>query len=207
MNFLQLCQRLRQETGIADSGPAAVTGQTGDMKRLVDWVNESWIRLQSSRQDWAWLWANTSVTLTTGSHLVDIPTAVDKLVEITRDGAPLKQMDYADFRESYRTIGSGVPSVFAIRPDNKLIFNAEPTSDVTFAIEYYAKPSYFASGTASPALPERFHMLIVWQALLEYAMFDEAPELSQKAQVNAAQLYAELARDQSPELSLPGALA
>lgn len=31
MNFLDLCQRLVQETGIADDGPATVVGQITDM--------------------------------------------------------------------------------------------------------------------------------------------------------------------------------
>lgn len=207
MNFLQLCQRLRQETGIADSGPSAVTGQTGDMKRLVDWVNESWVRLQSSRKDWDWLWANTTVTLLGGSNLVACPTAVDEIVEITYDGNALRHISYSDFREGYRTVGPGTPSVFAIRPDNKLIFNAQPDSSITLNVEYYAKPAYMSLGTDAPAMPERYHMLIVWMALIEYGLFDEAPELSQKGRVNYEQIFAELELDQTPEVSLPGALA
>ena len=41
MNFLDLCQRLVRETGIADDGPATVTGQIGDFGRVVDWINDA----------------------------------------------------------------------------------------------------------------------------------------------------------------------
>lgn len=207
MNFLQLCQRLRQETGIGESGPTSVTGQTGDMQRLVDWVNESWVRLQSSRKDWDWLWANASVSLLAGGNTVALPTSVDQIVEITHDGSPLKQMTYAEFREGFRTIGPGTPTAFAVRPDNKVVLNAITPTTLTLAIEYYAKPAYLSLNTDEPGLPERFHMLIVWMALNEYALFDEAPELSTKARTNTEQIYAELELDQTPAVSLPGALA
>ena len=56
MNYLQLCQRLVQETGIADSGPANTAGQVGDYGRITFWVNDAWLKIQSMRANWHWMW-------------------------------------------------------------------------------------------------------------------------------------------------------
>ncbi|WP_429060925.1 hypothetical protein [Aeromonas hydrophila] len=55
MTFLELCQRLRAECQDLGSGPDAVGGQSGRMQRYVEAIRESWVKLQLSRNDWAWL--------------------------------------------------------------------------------------------------------------------------------------------------------
>jgi len=58
MTFLQLVQRLRQETAYADSGPSAVTSQTGAHLRAVNWVIEAWNEIQNRHANWRWLRAD-----------------------------------------------------------------------------------------------------------------------------------------------------
>ena len=55
MTFLQLVQRTRQECGIAGDGPTTVVGQTKSMKRLVDWVSQSYVEIQEECPDFDFL--------------------------------------------------------------------------------------------------------------------------------------------------------
>jgi len=50
--FLSIVQLLRQEAGIAGTGPSTVVGQTGEMKRLVDWTAAAWFEIQATHPDW-----------------------------------------------------------------------------------------------------------------------------------------------------------
>ena len=55
MTFLQLVQRTRRECGIAGSGPTTTVNQSGEMARLVDWVQQSWVEIQEEQPDWDFL--------------------------------------------------------------------------------------------------------------------------------------------------------
>ena len=83
MNFLDLCQRLVQETGIADEGPATVTGQTGDMGRIVNWINDAWLKIQSIRADWNWAWSTGTSTLTAATNTVTLPATVETIKRVS----------------------------------------------------------------------------------------------------------------------------
>lgn len=203
MNFLQLCQRLRQETGISDSGPSNVTGQTGDMKRLVDWVNQSWVRIQGIGQ-WNWMWKEGEVLVPANTNTA---TTTDRLIEgtIYLDGNALTLVSYPKFRDLTKLQDIG--TLIAYKPDGTLILSSTSTVDRTLVYEAYRQPQRMVNGVDVPAIPEPYRMLIVWGALLEYAMFDEAPELAQKARLNYEQLLAELQRNTLPEMLASSPLA
>ena len=209
MNFLQLCQRLRQETGISDSGPSNVTGQVGDMKRLVDWVQEAWVRIQSERNDWGWMWQRKTATLPSGAQTFDLGSSVGRLVSGTVyvNDRLLREISYQDMRKAQKVVSARMPSFYAKRPDG--IYEMDTTVDGDSAIEYecYSRPAPFVEAIDVPAIPDQYHMMIVWLALIDYALFDEAPELYQKAKVNYDKLMAELAVEQMPEVVMPGAIA
>lgn len=207
MNFLSLAQRLLRETGIANSGITNVTSQTGDFLRMVDWTNEAWLRIQSMRRDWAFLWAEGSSTTVIGDATLTLASDIEAIPYMVCDGSVLTEISYEDYRSTYPSLSDGKPSAFAIRPDGKVAFNALPDAAYDLTYEYYKKPTYMSENIDVPSMPERFHMLIVWHALREYAVFDEAPELVQKADLNFAQVYAELVLDQTPEVTIAGAIA
>lgn len=208
MNYLQLCQRLVRETGIADTGPLNTTSQTGDMKRILDWVNEAWIRLQSMNPRWGWMWATGSSSLTQGTSTITLPTTVESVDYVQIDGNFLTAMTFEDYVLTVRGRESTtLPTAYTIRPDGVMAFNTIADQTYTVTYDYFKTPTYFAGDTDAPALPERYHMLLVWDGLREYALFDEAPELGQKANINYEQMLADLYRDQSPQFVLPGALA
>lgn len=207
MNYLQLCQRLVQETGITDVGPASTDGQAGDMGRVTAWVNDAWLKIQSLRSDWSWAWGTGTATLAADTYEVTLPATVETIQRVSLGQSYLQQESYNDFADAYRTISGGNPSVWAIRPDGVLVFNAKPTEQKTITYESYSTPASFANGSEVPAMPERYHMLIVYEALRSYAQFDEAPELERKAVGYFEEMLADLERDQLARISPPMTLA
>lgn len=207
MNFLDLCQRLVQETGIADDGPATVAGQTGDMGRIVNWTNDAWLKIQSIREDWNWAWSTGSSTLNAASHTITLPSTVETVKRVSVGQGFLQYENYNDFADAYRVISDGAPSVWSIRPDGVLVFNTKPSENLTVTYESYAVPAKLVATTDAPALPERYHMLIVYEALRCYAQFDEAPELEKRAYLYYEDMLADLERDQLARISAPEALA
>ena len=55
MNYLQLATRLRQEAQMSGTGPVTVLNQVGQMKLVVDWVNQAYEAIQNLHDDWDYL--------------------------------------------------------------------------------------------------------------------------------------------------------
>lgn len=53
--FLELCQDARRECRIPGTGPTAVTGQVGELARIVSWVKQSYVKIQNKHPNWGWL--------------------------------------------------------------------------------------------------------------------------------------------------------
>lgn len=59
-NYLDLCQRACVECGVAPNVAVAtalptVTGATGSLGRVVNWVGDAWSDLQMEHDDWQWM--------------------------------------------------------------------------------------------------------------------------------------------------------
>ena len=135
MNFLSLCQRLRQEAGLTGTGPVSVLGQSGEMKRIVDWATAAYEEIQNLHATWRFL--KTDFTFQTIYNTQDYtPTAVglDDLATWTKgdqtmriysaiaDETFLVYFPWTDFRNTYifgthRTTLDR-PTVYSIRPNN-----------------------------------------------------------------------------------------
>lgn len=64
--FIQLVQRFRTEAGASGSGPITVVGQTGELGRLVNWLNTAWLDIQMMRRDWEWMRKSCAFTTVAG---------------------------------------------------------------------------------------------------------------------------------------------
>lgn len=67
MNYLALCQRLRQEAEIGGTDPSTVTSQRGQLRRLVDWVNLAYTEIQNRHVSPGWRWMRSTWTVTTST--------------------------------------------------------------------------------------------------------------------------------------------
>lgn len=55
MTFLELVQRLRSETKASGTTVTSVVSQVGEYARLVNWINDAWLDIQSTHTDWGWM--------------------------------------------------------------------------------------------------------------------------------------------------------
>ena len=191
MDFLACCQRLRQEAGLSGTGPVSVVSQTGEMKRIVDWVAAAYEDIQELHATWRFLrddfsfstivnnqdYAPISVGLTEHASWVkeDI-----RIYESVNDECQLIYLPWEIFRKTY-FIGSnrsvtGRPTIVTVRPNNTLTFWQVPSAILTVNGEYYKSPDVMAANTDMPVMPSMFHMIIVWKGLMHYGAHAGADE-------------------------------
>jgi hypothetical protein len=221
MNFLQLVNRARSESGVSGGDLTTLTGLTTlESKRFYNWVQQAWIEIQAAREDWIFLRKNLQFTCTALTGDYD-PTV-----------SPMSLADFANFKvDSFRcsTVGSSLfdeqimnfqpwdryrdlylfgpmrtnymrPVVLSVTPAKHLALGAIPDVPYVITGEYFAQPITLSADTDAPAIPNRFHMLIVYDAMLQYAAFESAPEVEARAQKGRNKLWAELLREQTPVL-------
>lgn len=222
MTFLELVARTRELAGIAGTGPTTVVGQTGELLRLVHWVDRSWTDIQNLHKSWNFLIEDLSFTTTaaqgdytlTQMGATDMRTLdVDSLrCEVTATGISNRQYmehwDWKAFRDVYRytDLTQGRPIRFAVDPKNKSLCLASvpDTSGYTITGRYWSKPVSLTLDADVPAIPDEYHMLIVYWALSKYAGFEAAMEVKQEAAENKSRLLAALEADQLPEMDVEG---
>jgi hypothetical protein len=221
MNYLELCQKLRSECGISGDGPVTVDGQTGQLKLLVNWINDAWIRIQSRRKDWYFMWnifsfqtaANIQDYTAIDAGLTDLAYWERNSLRLYQDSKAderwLSYLPYQQWRSCYGRgeITSNTPNVFTILPNNSLRLTPTPDDSYTVSGDYAKVPSKLIANEDTPALPQRFHDLIVYEALILFGLHEESPAVVQQGQMLALPLWTELYRDQLPDVEIGPALA
>lgn len=193
MNYLQLVNKLIQESGISSPSTATVTGLIGMNKRLADWINDGWIDLQNYRSDWKWLHETFSLTTTDGSReysrtdagITDLSRWVIASPESHKStfkaydtlggrGSEyfLVFLEYDNWDRRYNTGTplSGKPYYFTIDPstNNILLDNLATATEYTITGQYYKAPSELVLDADIPAAPPEFHRAIIQKALMYY---------------------------------------
>ena len=193
--FLELAKRVREKCGISGSGPAAVTGQQGEMLRIINWVNEAWVEIQNAQPDWMWMRGTFSVPTVSGQQAYTTTAAgidttfshwhtdtfrIYRTAQGVSDEQFLHPQDYLQFRDVYAYSNRipGRPAFFAVQPwDQSLLLGPIPTDDYTVVGEYQKKASEMSANSDIPGLPSQYHMLIVYGAMERYASYESAPEV------------------------------
>jgi len=200
MTALEIAQLVRQECGIAGAGtPAAFTGQTGEMKRVVDWVTQADLFIQSQEVDWRFLWKQFEVNTVVGTAAYAVPTDFDEwdpasfyLDYDTDDNIELDVFtDYRLWRKEYRqgVKANEVPSRLVILPDDSLILDNPPNAIFKLTADYYRKPIALAVDASEPPYPARYHRLVVARAKRMYAAYEDAPEIMEEAENEYNAIY------------------
>ena len=78
--------------------------------------------------------------------------------------------------DRYNNVAWGIPSSYSIERDGCLILDSQPSSDNYYLeFEYKLLPQVLTDDTDTPRfIKEKYHILIVYQAMLFYAGFDES---------------------------------
>ena len=208
MNYLELVRRLRVEASVAGSIPASVAGQTGEIARLVGWVADAWREIQGNRL-WKWQWEQATVTVNATTNVVTSSIPARRWV---KDSAFItdKNLDFiewGEFRLIYPVVSDGDITAWSIRPDNAFVTNYKPTTNTSISVERYAIPTELVNDGDTPAMPSRWHMAIVWKALMKYADCEEAGVLRATAEAKLAPILAEIMDEGTEDYFLGAALA
>lgn len=208
MTFLELCQRLRQDVGAAGTGPASVSGQSGEYARLIGWIRAAWREIQTDRERWRFAWTRGSISVESAFREYALPEDFSSWDEDTLylGDRRLRVIPWETFREQFRTPDGEVRCV-SVAPDNTLRLNGYPDADGTLEFEYWRTPQELTEGTDVPRLPSRYHMAIVYRAMIEYGFYENAAEVIQQGRRGYESLANAMEISELPEMELAGPLA
>lgn len=220
--FLQLAQAVAREVGASGSGgPTAVTGQTGELNRIVNWVADYWTELQAAKRQWRWMRSEFSLSTTSGDDNYSYGDCTDSIasatiarfshwipgtfrIYLTSAGVGtqhyLIDVSWDEFQRLWKT-GSqtnGYPSMIAIDPRDKLRLGAVPDAAYTVIGDYQKSPQTLSANSDEPEMPAKYHRLIVYGAMEKYAGYQGAPEVWTRVKNEAKALKLALEADQLP---------
>jgi hypothetical protein len=230
VDYLELVNRLKLESGRSGGDIASVLTATGSDLRLVRWVSTAYEKIQRQTNDWRWMRKTVLAAITTSQ--MDQDPAVDMLVQpagtdpVTDfrffkapndEYAPtaldpaypsaewaLYWLPYDTFRQMFMvaTHAAGPPTRWSISPDNKMLLGPTPDKVYHVRFDYQTPVVTLAADTDEPTMPEDYHMVIVWESLKSVAGFDNAPEVYARAQAEYESVFNDLWRDQGPKLTI-----
>lgn len=205
--FLEICQDVREETGISGSGPVSVTTAIGIERRIVGWVRQAWVDVQQFRPDWPWMVKDFTFNLSPEKerytlaelNLTDVDRWIFDQTRIykTADGRLGESyIRSADYYRDWLSLTIGItenttPTHILFNPtNNELVFFPAPDAEYTTTTRYYRQPQRVAADIDIPLVPPgaRFQEIIKWKALMYYGFHDGAPDVLGEAE----QMYAEM---------------
>ena len=202
-DFITLSQELRALVGVGGSGPTDVTTATGIEKRIVDYIKNAWIDIQSHPKDWKWMWQegylpaggiplqtilDTPDYVLTDVHKIRVRTFRSYL---TATGVSDRQrMLYVPWNEFQRRYGIVVSTskrpITATRlPNGNLRLVPPPNGIFSIEFEYFTGVQVLSANDSVPLLPSEFHQLIIYEAAKRYGKAEDAQEVVAAAEQEA----------------------
>lgn len=215
MNYLAIVQRLHSESLRSTAAPSSVVGASAINGRLFNRVADKWRDLQAER-DWRWMRGSLDATLVIGQQTYTAtglgatrfgrwrPEDREYRAQTYISGSPnalwmlnFRQLD--EFRQQwvYRDMGNSQPLEWTIDESDQLLIGPAPSVAYKLRIDYWKEPSELVDDTDEPDLPDRFHMLLCWAALIDVATADAKPELVALAERNYTSMHNRLMADQA----------
>lgn len=236
--YLELTNDLARESGVSGSAAAvsAVTGQSGQALRFVEWIARAWKDIQNRHPNWRWMRSTFTVDTTSGDDTYAGTDCTDSRLSavISRfkgwwlfdnEGCPnvkiyltsagvsgerwLIPLPWSHFRAIYKigTQNNGSPVHVTIDPQNNLVLGPKPDAIYTVSGEYQMSAQSLAANSDTPEMPADFHDLIYWFALEKYGKFSASPEAIAQAQRESSRLMRQLEQNQLPRIVLGAPLA
>lgn len=224
LTFLELCQRVRQEVGANGTGPSTVLAQTGEYRRIVDWVASADEDVQRRFNEWKFMRGDFELE-TVADDAVYI--ASETVIPVTnfRDWrwttfkirltsasvgseVELPYIDYQDYLDiNIGSTSSSQPQCFTVGNAMEIILWPKPNAAYTITGEYQKSVTKMTADADTPPYPAEFHMLPVYRAMMRYARFTGASEIYQDAQADYTRMLHEMSRTQLPRMTLGNPLA
>lgn len=219
MNYLEIAQRSVLEGGASGRG-VSIAGASGEWLRFVTWVNQAWQDIQNEHSG-SWLWMRKTKSFPTVAEqgeytlsdlsITDFASWHKDSFRVYKDTVGnetyLPYLPYNMFRDIYLISNVpttySMPSVMTISPIKSIVL-ALPPNDASYVItgDYQSTPAKLTLDADTPAMPERFHMAIVWKALMYYAAYESYPEKYSTAEREYKRIRNQLEIDQLPEITI-----
>lgn len=213
MNFLELCQRVRQESGISGTGPESVLNQKAILQKVVEWVRQADLDIQRLHGDWFFLWRMGTANLTAGvasysGQSLGLTGSLQDLLVLEINGYPLRRYSWKQYKAArYQITGlPGTPSCYTVRPDNMILVSPAPRENMAATAEYSIEIQPMVDDGDFSLIPEKFHDVILQKALMYYASNEEDNSLYQVASMRYENALSELANDQLPTVDFVGGI-
>jgi hypothetical protein len=226
--FLELVQAVARESGTFPSLPTSAVSQSGRSLDVVNWVQQTWRKIQTEHAAWLWMqdefegptvvgqrrYDGTDMGLTRWASFYRDPNPFTSHGQVSlyqtslgvSDERPLTYVEWPDFYGLYLRGTSSTrqerPTIYAIDPARKLALWPLPDVAYTLRGQYRKSPQTLTANTDVPDMPAEYHDLIMYEALISLANFDEGMNQMPIWSVRAAQLRSGLHRDQLPRMRL-----
>jgi len=225
MTFLELANRLLSEANISGTGLVTTTNQKGEYKQAVDYINTAYQDIQNLHPHWEFLRKDLSFnTIANINNYIDTSIGLSDFGEWSLDTmrvyltsgsfaneVHMTPVEWDDFRDMFLFGASrtqtGMPIYICEKPDNSLILYPIPDDTYTLEGEYFREPYTLTLDTDKPVFPTRFHMIIVWRALMYFATQLNAQELYAIGNIEYRKLLRKLEQFDLPPHEIAGALA
>lgn len=229
MTFLELCQAVGTDSGLISrqNVPATVVSPVGKWAEIVSFTAEAWRDIQRSRQDWLFLTGEFSVALTIGKYSY-LPSELGissrfarfahdrggfqpmRLYETAMGEADNQNLSEIELEAWLMIYGRGAqtsqrPCEYAI--SKALYLGPIPDKAYTFKGWYHKAPQALALDADVPDLPEQFHEIIKWKAIMKVSGKDGAFTDRSVAQAEYSPLLRQLVNDQTGRVGMGGVLA
>lgn len=214
MNYLQLCQELVSELGLAGgAGPTSVTDQRGELKNVTRWVRDSCLWVDNLWDDWKYHWCEYTGTIAENGR---VPTAAAFTVghwdresfwlnKSAQTAQQFRYIPWEEFRNLYETGNAlaqrSTPNILTVRPDATL--RVYPTSNALHSVtaEYWRRPRILTLDTDVPLMPEQYQRIIMARAAIMYGNREDAPEIISGMEAEYVDLLEKLQSDQAPSFA------
>lgn len=223
--FLQLAAALRQEVAGSGTGPSAVTGQTGELKRIVDWIAAADEEVQQSQDEWKFMVGDFAIDTVAddGSYLpADCITPITafrnwktetlKVYLLSAGTGNETALTYIDYQLWYERFNTGAqtssrPRWFTVGNDMSIKLAPKPDDVYRVAGEYQKSVVTLAADEDVPVYPSEYHMLPVYGGMMKYGRYTGASEVYADGERLYKQLMKRMERTQLPEIRRARALA
>ena len=187
--YLELCRAFVQELGIAGgTGPSNVTGQSGELANVTQWIADADLSVLNEWTDWKFLWTpgpagqqliTSADTITT---ITDLGTEIETglVLSVANKGYRPEWIPYEEFRLAFKTntkVTLARPTHWTVRPDGVIELSHRAASPIPWTMEYFKKPSRMSANTSLSPIPTHLDRIILSRAALMYGGREDAPEV------------------------------
>ncbi len=226
MNLLQLVNRARRECGVSGGDLTTFANASAETLRFKLWIAQAFTDVQMHKPDWEWMRSTCAFPVVAGQQdytptqagaagatgWVEDSFRIRTTATGYADETLLYPMDFRDFRDFYKfglqRTDQARPQHVAVKPDKSLSLGPTPAPGFTVEGDFYRAPVELVDATDVPTgLPDQYHMLLVYKAMVTYAGYESAQEVYTRGFAESQRMMRRLEFAYIPELVAGPSLA